>query len=118
MIGCHISVCGRLTAVITSHKRLLLYSLSKTESQNNAKKQSQSQNDSKTESQNQSLELVYSWRLLRKAVDVIIDVQLAKLLIAGLILTYTTFAVRETASLGIRGAPRVPPLNPSESIVL
>ena len=29
-----------------------------------------------------------------------------------------TFAVRETASLGIMGAPRVPPLNPSESIVL
>ena len=28
------------------------------------------------------------------------------------------FAVRETASLGIMGAPRVPPLNPSESIVL
>ena len=30
----------------------------------------------------------------------------------------STFAVRETASLGIMGAPRVPPLNPSESIVL
>ena len=30
----------------------------------------------------------------------------------------STFAVRETASLGIIGAPRVPPLNPSESIVL
>ena len=30
----------------------------------------------------------------------------------------TTFAVRETASLGIMGAPRVPPLNPSETIVL
>ena len=30
----------------------------------------------------------------------------------------STFAVRETASLGIRGAPRVPPLNPSETIVL
>ena len=29
-----------------------------------------------------------------------------------------TFAVRETASLGIMGAPRVPPLNPSETIVL
>ena len=29
-----------------------------------------------------------------------------------------TFAVRETASLGIMGEPRVPPLNPSESIVL
>ena len=29
-----------------------------------------------------------------------------------------TCAVRETASLGIMGAPRVPPLNPSESIVL
>ena len=28
------------------------------------------------------------------------------------------FAVRETASLGIMGAPRVPSLNPSESIVL
>ena len=28
------------------------------------------------------------------------------------------FAVRETASLGIMGEPRVPPLNPSESIVL
>ena len=27
------------------------------------------------------------------------------------------FAVRETASLGIMGAPRVPPLNPSETIV-
>ena len=27
-------------------------------------------------------------------------------------------AVRETASLGIMGEPRVPPLNPSESIVL
>ena len=33
-------------------------------------------------------------------------------------LSYPTFAVRETASLGIMGAPRVPPLNPSESIVL
>ena len=30
----------------------------------------------------------------------------------------STFAVRETASLGIMAAPRVPPLNPSESIVL
>ena len=30
----------------------------------------------------------------------------------------STFAVRETASLGIMGAPRVPPLKPSESIVL
>ena len=29
-----------------------------------------------------------------------------------------TFAVRETASLGIMGEPRVPPLNPSEMIVL
>ena len=29
----------------------------------------------------------------------------------------STFAVRETASLGIMKAPRVPPLNPSESIV-
>ena len=29
-----------------------------------------------------------------------------------------TFAVRETASLGIIGAPRVTPLNPSETIVL
>ena len=32
--------------------------------------------------------------------------------------TVPTFAVRETASLGIMGAPRVPPLNPEESIVL
>ena len=30
----------------------------------------------------------------------------------------STFVVRETASLGIMGEPRVPPLNPSESIVL
>ena len=30
----------------------------------------------------------------------------------------STFAVRETASLGIMGEPRVPPLNPSEPIVL
>ena len=30
----------------------------------------------------------------------------------------STFAVRETLSLGIMGEPRVPPLNPSESIVL
>ena len=30
----------------------------------------------------------------------------------------STFAVRETASLGIMGPPRVPPLNPSELIVL
>ena len=30
----------------------------------------------------------------------------------------STFAVRETASLGIMGAPWVPPLNPSETIVL
>ena len=30
----------------------------------------------------------------------------------------SSFAVRETASLGIMGAPRVPPLNPSETIVL
>ena len=30
----------------------------------------------------------------------------------------STFAVRETASLGIMGAPAVPPLNPSETIVL
>ena len=30
----------------------------------------------------------------------------------------TSFAVRETASLGIMGEPRVPPLSPSESIVL
>ena len=30
----------------------------------------------------------------------------------------STFAVRETASLGIRGAPRVPSLNHSETIVL
>ena len=29
-----------------------------------------------------------------------------------------TFAVRETESLSIMGEPRVPPLNPSESIVL
>ena len=29
-----------------------------------------------------------------------------------------TCAVRETASLGIMGAPRVPSLNPSETIVL
>ena len=33
-------------------------------------------------------------------------------------LVRSTFAVRETASLGIMGEPRVPPLNPSESIVL
>ena len=32
--------------------------------------------------------------------------------------TVPTFAVRETASLGIMGVPRVPPLNPSEMIVL
>ena len=32
--------------------------------------------------------------------------------------TVPTFAVRETASLGMMGAPRVPPLNPSETIVL
>ena len=32
--------------------------------------------------------------------------------------TVATFAVRETASLGIMGEPRVPPLNPSETIVL
>ena len=31
--------------------------------------------------------------------------------------TVPTCAVRETASLGIMGAPRVPPLNPSEMIV-
>ena len=31
--------------------------------------------------------------------------------------TVPTFAVRETASLGIMGAPRVPSLNPSETIV-
>ena len=30
----------------------------------------------------------------------------------------STFAVRETASLGIMGEPRVSPLHPSESIVL
>ena len=30
----------------------------------------------------------------------------------------STFAVRETVSLGIMGEPRVPPLNPSETIVL
>ena len=30
----------------------------------------------------------------------------------------STFAVRETRSLGIMGEPRVPPLNPSETIVL
>ena len=29
----------------------------------------------------------------------------------------STFAVQETAFLGIMGAPRVPPLNPSETIV-
>ena len=32
--------------------------------------------------------------------------------------TVPTFAVRKSASLGIMRAPRVPPLNPSESIVL
>ena len=32
--------------------------------------------------------------------------------------TVPTFAVRETASLSIMGVPRVPPLNPSETIVL
>ena len=32
--------------------------------------------------------------------------------------TVPTCTVRETASLGIMGAPRVPPLNPSETIVL
>ena len=32
--------------------------------------------------------------------------------------TVPTCAVRETASLDIMGAPQVPPLNPSESIVL
>ena len=31
--------------------------------------------------------------------------------------TVPIFAVRETTSLGIMGAPRVPPLNPSETIV-
>ena len=31
--------------------------------------------------------------------------------------TVPSFAVRETASLGIMGEPRVPPLNPSETIV-
>ena len=31
--------------------------------------------------------------------------------------TVPTFAVRETVSVSIRGAPRVPPLNPSETIV-
>ena len=32
--------------------------------------------------------------------------------------TVPTCAVRETASLGIMGEPQVPPLNPSETIVL
>ena len=32
--------------------------------------------------------------------------------------TVPTFAVRETAAVGIMGAPRVPPENPSETIVL
>ena len=32
--------------------------------------------------------------------------------------TVPTFAVRETAFLGIMGEPWVPPLNPSETIVL
>ena len=32
--------------------------------------------------------------------------------------TVPTFAVRETASVGIMGAPREPLLNPSETIVL
>ena len=32
--------------------------------------------------------------------------------------TVPTFAVRETASLGMMGEPRMPPLNPSETIVL
>ena len=32
--------------------------------------------------------------------------------------TVPTFDVGETASLGIMGEPRVPPLNPSETIVL
>ena len=31
--------------------------------------------------------------------------------------TVPIFAVQETASLGIMGAPRVPPLNPSKTIV-
>ena len=38
--------------------------------------------------------------------------------VGNYIVTSFLFAVRETASLGIMGAPRVPPLNPSESIVL
>ena len=43
---------------------------------------------------------------------------ISRLLINPFMPTVPTFAVRETASLGIMGAPRVPPLNPSESIVL
>ena len=37
---------------------------------------------------------------------------------AGLLHLSSTFAVRETASLGIMGAPQVTHFNPSESIVL
>ena len=45
-------------------------------------------------------------------------IQLVGFAINPFLPTVPTFAVRETASLGIMGEPRVPPLNPLESIVL
>ena len=53
------------------------------------------------------------WKGVRKRESDCMDIKLL-----GVQVTQITFAVRETASLGIMGAPRVPPLNPSESIVL
>ena len=44
--------------------------------------------------------------------------RLKKKLLNPFVPTVPIFAVRETAFLGIMGAPRVPPLNPSETIVL
>ena len=46
------------------------------------------------------------------------DIDRKNIYIKHLYPTVPTCAVRETASLGIMGAPRVPPLNPSETIVL
>ena len=50
---------------------------------------------------------------LAKAIDICMHIYMFNPFVP----IFPTCAVRETASPGIMGAPRVPPLNPSETIV-
>ena len=69
-------------------------------------------NSNKSKSQSKFLhQSIKQWNILPD------HIKTSDTLLNPFVPTVPTCAVRETASLGIMGAPRVPPLNPSESVV-